>query len=652
MASSSVSIKSERQGFRYNLGILLRLVSFVLPHKRLVILNALALSAMISFMFIMPWILGQAVDSVEAVKILGDAETPERDMASLPIINRLADPGTLLYLLLAALAVLLAGIFRGVAAFAQTFLNQTVSQKVAYDVRNKMYRAYQDQSFSFYDKISTAELMSRATADVEAARMLTSMGLPRPFQTTIFFTAILVFLWFTSPALAMISFVAVPFIGYRAVRTSARLRPVWLSIQEGQAAMTTVLQENLSGAKIVRSFGRQAAEADKFHGRTDYVYDRSLVGTSIRASNNALMTFTVWALMGVTLLYGGREIINGNMTEGQLLQAFIYLVMLTEQVRMLGFLGDLVSRSVAAGERIFEVLDARPDITDAAGAKPLENATGRVVFNDVSFAYNSLASMLRNISLEANPDQVVAVIGATGSGKSTLVSLIPRFYDVTEGSVTIDGMDVRDMTLDSLRGAIGTVQQDVFLFSATIRDNIAYGRSDATMEEIVQVAKAARLHDFIETLPDGYDTWVGERGITLSGGQKQRLAIARTLVLDPRILVLDDSLSSVDTETEYLIQQALAELMKGRTTFIIAHRLANLKRAHQILVLQEGEIIQRGTHTDLVAQAGLYQDIYEMQLRSQEEALEATQHVSNGVNGVNGKSEASEMTATGKEMEL
>ena len=607
------SLKTGRSGFFYNAGILLRMLRFILPYKRLVLLNAFSLIGTTVFMFLMPWFLEDAIDSVRG------------SPTGLPIVDGLATPGTVSYLLFAAGGLFLAGASRGLFSFGQTYLSQTISQNAAYDIRNTLYASLQRQSFSFYDKVSTAELMSRATVDVEAARMLLNMGLPRPLQTTIFFGAVLVYLWLTSPVIAVIALIGIPFIGYRAVITSARLRSVWLAVQEGIAALTTVLQESLSGAKVVRSFGRQDLEIRKFDKRTNFVYETNVKGTFIRSFNNSLMTFIVYVLMAMTLLYGGREVINGQMSDGQLLRIFFYFVMLTEQVRMLGFLGDQVSRTVAAGERIYEILDAQPDITDKPGASQLGEIEGLVRFEDVSFSYNSLAPTLQNVTLDAQPDQVVAVVGATGSGKTSLMSLIPRFYDVTNGRVTIDGTDIRNVTLDSLRKNIGIVQQDVFLFSASIRDNIAYGRSGASMEEIYNVATVARLDDFIMHLPNGYDTWVGERGVTLSGGQKQRLAIARTLLLDPRILILDDSLSSVDTETEYLIQQALLDLMKGRTTFVIAHRLANLKRANQILVLQDGAIVERGTHEGLLSQQGLYNDIYEMQLSDQEEALADTQ---------------------------
>jgi len=296
-------------------------------------------------------------------------------------------------------------------------------------------------------------------------------------------------------------------------------------------------------------------------------------------------------------------------------------------IRMLGFMVNLVSRGIASGQRIFEILDAQSEVKESPGAVKLSDIKGLVRFQGVSFSYDSLypyesvGAVLKNINLEAKPGEMIALLGATGSGKSTLVNLIPRFYDVTSGSITIDDTDIRDMTLISLRHNVGIVQQDVFLFSASIRDNIAYGAVDASLEEIVTASKAAYLHDFIESLPEGYDTWVGERGFTLSGGQRQRLAIARTLLIDPRILIFDDSMSSVDTETEFLIQQALRELIKGRTTFVIAQRLQTVKDADQILVLDGGTIVERGTHNQLLKEGKIYPEIYELQLRAQEEAL-------------------------------
>jgi len=600
----------KRSGFRYNASILLRLLKFALPYKGTVLLNALFLALTTLFMFVQPWFLGKAVDAAARG-------------GGIPFLDQFAPPGTLWLLVIAAVGLVLAGALRGLCAFGQTYLGQSISQRVAYDIRNTLYQSLQRQSFAFYDRMQTAQLMSRATADVESARMLISWGLPRPLQTVVFFIGILVILWLTNWHLAAIALMGVPFIAYRAVGMSIRLRPIWLSIQQTLARLTVVLQESLSAAKLVRSFGRQDLEQAKFHARAKEVYDQELSANALQAFNTPIMTLIVHLILGAGLLYGGYEIMHDRLTVGELTQALFYMTMLSEQVRMIGFMGNLFSRAVASGERLFEILDAVPDVRDKPEAIPLEGTKGVVRLEDVSFSYSSLFPTLRRVNLEAHPGQVIALVGATGSGKSSLVSLIPRFYDVTEGRITVDGVDIRDITLDSLRRNIGIVQQDVFLFSATIGENIAYGRPGASQEDVVQVAKAARLHDFIVTLPDGYDTWVGERGITLSGGQKQRMAIARTLLLDPRILVLDDSLSSVDTETEYLIQQALKELMRGRTTFVIAQRLAGLKRADVILVLDRGEIVERGTHQELLERDGLYREIYDLQLRHQEEALEA-----------------------------
>jgi ATP-binding cassette subfamily B protein len=333
------------------------------------------------------------------------------------------------------------------------------------------------------------------------------------------------------------------------------------------------------------------------------------------------MTGLWLAAIAATLWFGGREVVHGNLNLGELTLFLLYLTMLNMPVRMLGWIIMITSRAQSAGQRVFEILDAESAVKEKPGALELRDPEGNVRFENVSFAYESISPVLAGVSFEAKPGQVVALMGPTGSGKTTVVNLMPRFYDITSGRITIDGVDIRGVTLASLRRAIGTVQQDVFLFSATIRDNIAYGAVGAGQDEIEAAARAAHIHDHIAGLPDGYDTWVGERGITLSGGQKQRIAIARTLLMDPRILILDDSTSSVDTETEYLIQQTLNDLMSTRTTFVIAQRLRTVKMADQILVLQDGRIVERGTHQQLLRKGGLYRQIYDLELRDQEEAL-------------------------------
>jgi len=409
-----------------------------------------------------------------------------------------------------------------------------------------------------------------------------------------------------------------------AIRMGRKLQPVWMSIQERVAVLGAILQENLSGVRVVRAFSLERYEEAKFQREAENLYGDGMLANRIQAFNIPLMTFIFILASALIIWYGGREVLAGGLTVGELFQFYFYLAMLLAPIRMLGPLVNLVSRAMSSGERIFEILDAESAVTEAPDAIELPEVDGLVRFRRVSFSYHALSPVLHDVDLEAKPGGVIALLGSTGSGKSTLVNLIPRFYDVTGGSITIDGTDIRKVTLASLRRNVGIVQQEVFLFSATIRDNIAYGAVNASMDDIVAASKAAYLHGFIKGLPGGYDTWVGERGVTLSGGQKQRLAIARTLLVDPRIIILDDSTSSVDTETEVLIQQALREVMKGRTTFVIAHRLQTIKYADQILVLDEGRVVERGSHEQLMREGRIYRRIYELQFRQQEKPVQAS----------------------------
>jgi len=526
------------------------------------------------------------------------------------------------FLILAGVAVLAVSALRGAFAYGQTYLGEFLSQKVAYDLRNAIYDRLQRLSYAYHDKQQTGQLMSRATADVEAVRGFVSMASLRMVYNIVLFSVVLYLLLSMNWKLALVSFLCFPFIFYRAVLVGRRLRPIWMTIQQGIAALGTILQENLSGVRVVKAFSLEGRESAKFRDKATELYERNLETTRQNAFNMPLMTFLTTVCTGLILWYGGREVLGGNLTVGELVAFNSYLPMLDMPVRMLANMVNQISRSMAAGERIFEVLDTESAVKEAPNAIELPRVKGLVRFEGVSFGYDAVSSVLKNISLEAQPGQLVALLGATGSGKSTVVNLIPRFYDVTGGRITIDGIDIRDVTLSSLRRNIGIVQQDIFLFTASIRDNIAYGEVEASEEDIITAAKVAQIHDFIESLPDGYDTLVGERGVTLSGGQKQRVAIARTLLLDPPILMFDDSTSSVDTETEYLIQQALRELMKGRTTFVIAQRLRTVRNADQILVLKDGEVAERGTHAELLEKGGIYREIYDLQLRDQEEALE------------------------------
>ena len=586
---------AQKSGVWYNVRIFLRLQRFLLPYWRPASLTYILLFISSASALVVPWLVGRAVDELLASATLGTIVT-------------------------LAGWILAAAIIRGATSYGQSYFSQAVSQRVAYDLRNAMYDRFQRQSFSFFDTSRTAELMSRATADVESVRMLISFALVRIVQVAVLLLMVTAVLLQFNWQLALVTLAVLPFIAYRTTRTSRRLRPIWLSVQQEMAALSTVLQESLSGVRVVKAFGREKEETERFSRQAYKLYEQNITANDEQAVNTSLMTFSVYFAVGIQLLYGGFQVLQGAITPGELTSFLLYLLTITVYIRMIGWLGNQLSRAVASGERIFEILDARPEVREKDDASDDAIVSGRISFDEVSFGYGERDDVLRGVSFVAEPGQVIAVVGATGSGKTTLVSLIPRFYDPTRGSVVIDGVDVRDMSLDHLRGSIGLVQQDVFLFSATIRDNIAYGQPDAPDEEIIAAASAARLDSFIRSLPDQYGTWVGERGINLSGGQRQRLAIARTLLLDPRILILDDSLSSVDADTEHSIQQALDRVMEGRTTIIVAQRLASVLRADRILVLDEGRIVQQGTHAELVAIAGPYRQIYELQLRHQEEA--------------------------------
>jgi len=422
--------------------------------------------------------------------------------------------------------------------------------------------------------------------------------------------------------------VFMPPITWVTYRFSSRIRPMWRTVQKTIAILGTTLQENLMGVKVVKGFSTQKAESKKFEKDADVLY-KTMIDTSRQmAINMPLMGVLMAIPIGIVMWYGGREVINGmttgivTMTIGDITQFVMYLGMLAMPIQMLGMVVGMYTRSTAAGGRILEIMDTESPVKEKTDAIAVDNVKGKVIFENVSFKYNEKIAALQDVSFNVAPGQLVALVGGSGSGKSTIANLISRFYDVSSGQITIDDIDIRDVKLSSLRKHIAVAQQDVFLFSASIHDNIAYGNPNATMEQITKAAKAAQIHDFIMSLPDGYETWTGERGLTLSGGEKQRVVIARTLLMDPAILILDDSTSSVDAGTERLIRQALDELVKGRTTFIITHRLPIIKNADLILVLDHGELVEKGKHNELMNKNGIYKQIYTAQLEASEESTE------------------------------
>jgi ATP-binding cassette, subfamily B, multidrug efflux pump len=512
------------------------------------------------------------------------------------------------------------GIGQGIFTFARSYLFQFMAERASYDIRNQLYRHMQFLSFSFFDHAHTGQLMSRATEDINAIRRFMMFSLRSIVQSIGTLALITIVLLTINWRLAVLSLAVMPILAGTAIHFGRTIRPLYLAIQQQFGVMTNRLQENLAGTRVVRAFAQEEREIHQFERELQELFDRNIAAVKRSAFYFPFMTMLSTLSIALILWYGGRLVLTGQLTIGQLTAFYFYLAMLAMPVRILGWVVNSAARALAAGDRIFEVLDSKPDIRSKPDALRPDHIDGKVEFQDVSFRYPGTSELaLKNISLVAQPNQRVALLGATGSGKSSLTALIPRFYDVSEGAVLIDGYDVRDLELDVLRNQVGIVLQDTFLFSVSLRENIAYGRSDATDEQIVAAAKAARAHEFISQLPEGYDTVIGERGVSLSGGQKQRVAIARGLLMDPAILILDDATSNVDTETEFEIQSALATLMENRTTFVIAHRLLTLKTADQILVLERGEIVERGTHDELLEAGGVYARIYELQLREQEE---------------------------------
>jgi len=578
--------------------IIFRLLGY-LGKYRLLLLGAYAcLFLSTAFSLATPHILGESIDAVLEEKQL--------------------------FLLVIAAAVIIAlSMIRGAFAYGQSYLSESIGQKIAYDLRNALYDHLQRLSFSYHDRQQTGQLMSRATADVEGVRWFLSMGVVRGVYLVILFLLIAAVLFSINWTLALVTLVTVPVVSARAVQMNNQLRGIWLNVQVVTGELGTILQESLSGIRVVKAFAREEFEKAKFRVKAEELARESFEAAKVQAFNSPLMNLLFTVTLGVILWLGGREVIEGRLTPGEITKFVFYVQMLLMPARMVGMVVNMVSRAVSSGQRIFEVLDAMPEVKEKPRALALERAQGSVSFERVSFSYDSRVPALKDITFDAAPGQVVALLGSTGSGKTTVVHLIPRFYDVTQGRITIDGIDIRETTLQSLRDNVGIVHQDVFMFSATIRDNIAYGRTNASLDEVTQAAKTAGLHDFIVGLPEGYGTWVGERGITLSGGQKQRLAIARTLLKNPKILIMDDSTSSVDTETEHQIQRALRDLIVGRTTFVVAQRLSTVKSADLILVLQDGQIVERGRHEELLTRSGIYRQLYDLQLRPQEEALPA-----------------------------
>jgi len=511
--------------------------------------------------------------------------------------------------------ILLFAVLRGVFSFLQAFMSESTSQGLAFDLRNAIFEKIQRLSFSYYDQNQTGQLMVRATDDVERLRTFIAQGLIMSVQSFLLLGGAIVVLAFTNLRLTLVVLPLLPIALVIFVIFGRLIQPLFAVVQQKLAVLNTILQENLAGIKVVKAFAREPYEERRFAAAAT-----DLMAQQLRVSRVFSFLFPVVFLVAqigqaAILYFGGQQILGGTLNLGEYQKFSLYLVYVFFPLGQLGFIIALMAQAAASADRIFEVLDTQNEISDRPDAYPLPPIERRVEFRNVTFRYfGNSEPVLCDVSFVAEPGQTVALLGATGSGKTSIINLIPRFYDVSDGAVLIDGHDVRDVTIDSLRSQIGIVLQETNLFSGAIRDNIAFGRPEATDEEVIAAARAAAAHDFITSFPEGYATRVGERGVTLSGGQKQRIAIARALLLNPRLLILDDSTSSVDVRTEQAIQRALEQLMQGRTSFVIAQRISTVLHADQIIVLDNGRVAARGTHAELMENSPIYAEIYHSQL--------------------------------------
>lgn len=573
-----------------------------------------------------------AVMSQALPRILGFLDLPT-DWSQTQLAAKLAadQAGAPQALIRAGVLIVVFAALRGLFAFLQVFWAERNSQSAAFDLRNDLFAKIQRLSFSYHDRNQTGQLMVRATDDVEKVRLFIGQGLVQLVGAVVLITGTLIILFNTNAALALVVLPVLPTALILFMIFGTVIQPLFARLQAKLSALNTLLQENLAGIKVVKAFAREKSEQVKFRRAADAVMNQQI---SVARLMTILfpLTFLIANLgQAATLYYGGAQIIGGTLTLGEWQEFSLYLVYLFLPTAMFGMIITQMGQAAASASRIFEILDAHSDVTDRPGAIRLPPLQGHVRFENVTFRYfGSGEPVLKNVTFEARPGERVALLGATGSGKTTIINLLPRFYDPTEGRITIDGHDLREVTLESLRSQIGIVLQETTLFSGTIRENIAFGKPDASLEAVMAAAEAAAAHDFILSFPQGYDTPVGERGVTLSGGEKQRIAIARALLLDPRILILDDSTSSVDLQTEVRIQQALDNLMTRRaspsaestvgkvealrTSFVIAQRISTVINADQILVLDKGEIVARGQHEDLMENSPIYAEIYNSQL--------------------------------------
>jgi ABC-type multidrug transport system fused ATPase/permease subunit len=572
---------------------------------------------------ISPAIVGNIIDLIKAVAE-GNPVVPGEGVGKLayqlfvPFAERLSAAREMSVgrasLFVFSFALIVLALLEGGFSYMQRYLLTIISQRAGFDMRDDMYNSLLEQSFSFYDQQRTGQLMARATGDINMLGRFFNMAFRMAISNTLILITVLYSMASLSWELTFIALITLPFLLYTTSTFGKKVRPMWQEVREQNGVLTSVLQENLSGLRVVRGFSREEYEEEKFSAEVQKFFDINVKMARFRAFFMPLASLISSVGIVIIIWVGGRQVIAGTLTLGTVLAFYFYMSRLMGPVRMLGFMTSMFVRAQAAADRVFEIVDAEIDVHDKEDAVELTSVEGHLVFEDVWFSYDDKNMVLKDIDLDVRPGQTVAILGATGSGKSSIINLIPRFYDVSKGNIKLDDLDLRDITIKNLRSHIGIVRQDPYIFSTTLRENIAYGVESATTRDIEGAARQAKIHEFIKSLPEGYDTKVGERGVTLSGGQKQRVAIARALLKNPKILILDDSTSSVDTQTEYEIQHALDQLLENRTTFIITQRLSSIKKADYIIVLEDGEIAEEGSHDHLLELEGIYRKLYDTQI--------------------------------------
>ena len=560
-----------------------RLLSFLRPYRRQNIWSIVLASLAMGMTILIPWLVGQTVNAIES----GD------ESALLPL----------------ALAIVGAGLLRLALTASRRIVAGKVSLAVEYDLRERIYTHLQSLELGYFDSQQTGQLMSRATVDLQSIRFFLGYGLIFISQSALTLVLAGAIMFVLQPGLAALALLPVPFVVFTAARYNRTSRPALQEVQQRIAELTVEAEESVSGVRVVKAFSREEHMLERFRNRVSRVFDQNVYSTKLRAFYNPMIAFLPNLGLAVVLLVGGRQVVNGSLSLGDFTAFYTYLIMLIGPMRMLGTALGMSQRAIASGNRLFEVLDREPEIQSPPGAPELPAGNGHVVLRDVSLRYGEAAAALADVDLEVEGGKVVALVGPSGSGKTSLVALLARLYDPTAGSAEIDGAELRGIDHATLRRQIAVVADDSFLFSATVAENIAYAKPDATREEVETAARRAQAASFIDRLPDGYETMVGERGLTLSGGQRQRIAIARALLADPRILILDDATSSVDAQTEAEIRRGLDEALEGRTTFIVAHRLSTISLADEIVVLDDGRVVDRGTHEELLDRCPLYREI-------------------------------------------